>query len=136
MSKIKCFNFHEFGHYYTKCPHKNSSKKTSGGVTYEALASQFDLHFTLITCMSNTMMGSLWYLDSGASFHMTWCRDFLSVMKEKDLHLHIKLGDDGRYNMIKIGTFTFQRESSSPLRLKDVMFIPGDLKWSKLGMLC
>ena len=27
--------------------------------------------FTLISCMVTSMMGSVWYLDSGASFHMT-----------------------------------------------------------------
>ena len=39
--------------------------------------------------------------------------------------MHIKMGDDGRYNTIKIGIVTFQRESSSPLTLKDVMYVPG-----------
>ena len=38
--------------------------------------------------------------------------------------MHIKLGDDERYNVTGIGTITFQMESSSPLRLKDFMFIP------------
>ena len=37
----------------------------------------------------------------------------------------IEMGDDGRYNMTGIGTITFHRESVSPLRLKDVMFVPG-----------
>eukprot|EP00253_Pinus_taeda_P016437 PITA_16437 len=35
------------------------------------------------------------------------------------------MGDDGRYNMTGIGIVTFERESSSPLRLKDVMFVSG-----------
>ena len=39
--------------------------------------------------------------------------------------MHIKLGDDGRYNMTSIGKFTFQRKSGSPLRLKDAMFVLG-----------
>jgi hypothetical protein len=69
--KIKCFHCHELGHYATKCPHKKASKKPSGGVVGEALASQFELDFTLITCMVTSVMGSVWYLDSGASFHMT-----------------------------------------------------------------
>ena len=77
MSKIKCFHCHEFEHYETKCSHKNSKKNTSGGETGEELASQFKLDFTLIACMANTIMGIVWYLDSGASFHMTGCKDFL-----------------------------------------------------------
>ena len=39
LSKIKCFHYHEFGHYATKCPHKKTSKKISGGVAVEALNS-------------------------------------------------------------------------------------------------
>lgn len=32
-------------------------------------------------------------------------------------------GDDGRYNATEIGTITFHRDSGSPLRLIDVLFI-------------
>lgn len=39
--------------------------------------------------------------------------------------MHIKLGDEKRYNVTGIGTVTFQRQSSSPLRLKDVMSVLG-----------
>lgn len=56
------------------------------------------------------------------------CRDFFSEQEEKDLEVHIELGDDGRYNATKIGTITFQMESISPLKLQDVMFIPSPKK--------
>ena len=39
--------------------------------------------------------------------------------------MHIEIGDERRYITTMIGIVTFQRESGSPLRLKDVMFIPG-----------
>ena len=39
--------------------------------------------------------------------------------------MHIEIGDDGRYSTTRIGTVTFQRESGSPFRLKDVMFSRG-----------
>ena len=44
-------------------------------------------------------------------------RDLFSDLEEKDLQHKIEFGDDRRYNMTDIGTVTFQRESSSPLRL-------------------
>jgi len=81
-----------------------SSKKKSKGATSEALASYFELHFTLIACMDNTLMGSAWYLDSGASFHMRGCRDFFTDLEEKYLQMHI------------------ERESGSLLCIKAVMF--------------
>ena len=39
--------------------------------------------------------------------------------------MHIEIGDDGRYNMTSMGIFTFQRESGSHIRLRDVMFVLG-----------
>eukprot|EP00253_Pinus_taeda_P035081 PITA_35081 len=56
---------------------------------------------------------------------MKGCREFFSDLEEKYLHVHIKLGDDRRYSVIRIGIITFKRESESPLHLKYVMFILG-----------
>ena len=91
----------------------------------EALASQFELDFTLIACMANTVMGGVWYLDSGASFHMMGNRDLFSDFEEKDLKKSIEFGDDERYSATRMGTVTFQREFGSPLRITDVMYVPG-----------
>ena len=38
---------------------------------------------------------------------MTGCRDFFSDLEEKDLQMHVKMGDDERYNVTKNGTVTF-----------------------------
>lgn len=70
LSIIKCFHCHEFKHYATKCPQKKSRMKTVGGVSGEALDSQFELDFILIACMERIVMSSVWYLDNNASFHM------------------------------------------------------------------
>ena len=85
LSKIKCFHYHELGHYATKCSHKKDGKKPLGGVEDEVLASQFKLDFTLITCMVTSVMGSVWYLHSGASFHMTDNKQLFNDMEEEDL---------------------------------------------------
>ena len=52
-------------------------------------------------------MGSVWYLDSGASFHMTGDKELFSSLEEKDLQMHIEMGDDGQYGATGIGTVTF-----------------------------
>lgn len=79
----------------------------------------------LIACMEITVMGSMWYLDSGASFNMVGNRDLFNELEEKDLKKNIVFGHDGRYNMTGIGIVTFHREFYSLLRLKDVIFILG-----------
>jgi len=85
MMKVKCFHYHELGHFATNCPLKKSKKKSSGGAVSEALASQFYLEFSLIACIVSSMMRSVWYLDSGASFHMTGDEEVFSDLEEKDL---------------------------------------------------
>ena len=77
-------------------------------------------------------MGLVWYIDSGASFHMMGDKDIFSDLEEKYLQMHIEMGDDGRYNVTSIGTITFERESGKPFQLKDVMHVPGLKKsWSR-----
>jgi hypothetical protein len=71
FSKVKCFHCHEHGHLATNYPQKRKNKKIVGVVAGEALDSQFELDFSLIACMASGASGSVLYLDSGASFHMT-----------------------------------------------------------------
>ena len=94
MSKVKCFHCHEHGNFATKCPKKKKKKKVVGAANGEALALQFELAFSLIACMVSSALGSLWYLDSGASFHMTGDKEIFSDLEEKDLQMHIEMGDD------------------------------------------
>jgi hypothetical protein len=107
LSKVKCFHCHEHGHLATNCPQKRKNKKVVGVATGEALASQFELDFSLIACMASSASGSTWYLDSGASFHMTRDRESFSDLKEKDLRMHIEMGENARYSVTGIGTITF-----------------------------
>ena len=57
--------------------------------------------------MVSSALGSGWYFYSGASFHMTGDVDLFSNLVEKDIQLHVELGDNGRYNVTNIGTITF-----------------------------
>ena len=75
--------------------------------------------------MVSNSLGSVWYLDSGASFHMTKDEEIFSDLEEKDLQMHIEMGDDGWYSGTGIGIITFQRNSGKPFQLKDVMHVPG-----------
>ena len=122
---MKCSHCHQHGHFTTNCPHKKKNKSFFGFAAGEALASQFELDFSLIACLVSSMMGSVWFLDSGVSFHLTRDKDLFSDLEEKDLGVHIEMSDDGRYNATGIGTISFERESGKPFILKDVMHVPG-----------
>ena len=109
----------------TNYPQKKKNKTVVGAATGEVLVSQFELDFTLISCMASSASGSVWYLDSVTSFHMTEDRESFIDLEENDLKMHIEMGDDGRYSETSIGTITFQRESGKPFQLKNVMHVPG-----------
>ena len=57
--------------------------------------------------MVSTEMGSMWYLDSGASFYMKRDKELFNSLEEKDLQMHIKMCDGEQYNATRIGTVTF-----------------------------
>eukprot|EP00253_Pinus_taeda_P005652 PITA_05652 len=125
MSKVKCFHCHQHGHYATDCPQKKKNKQVAGFAAGEALASHFELDFSLIACLVSSVMGLVWFLDNGASFHMTGDRDLFSDLDEKDLGVHIEMGDDGRYNATSISTISFERESGKRFVLKEMMHVLG-----------
>eukprot|EP00253_Pinus_taeda_P030166 PITA_30166 len=52
-------------------------------------------------------------------------RDLFSDLEDKDLGVHIEMGDDGRYSATGNGTISFERESGKPFVLKEVMHVPG-----------
>lgn len=87
------------GHCATNFPLKKSKEKSSGGAVGKAFASLFELDFSLITCMVSSRMGSVWYLDSGAYFHMTSNKELFNELEKKDLRMHITMGDDGKYSV-------------------------------------
>jgi hypothetical protein len=95
FSKVKYFYCHEHGHLATNFPWKKKSKKVVGAAASEALVSQFELDFSLSTCMASSALRLVWYLDSGASFHMMEDKEIFSDLEEKDLKMHIEMGDDG-----------------------------------------
>ena len=56
---------------------------------------------------------------------MTGDKELFSDLEEKDLQMHIEMGDDGRYSAISIGTITFGRESGNLFLLNNIMHVPG-----------
>ena len=87
------------GHFATNCPLKKSKMGSKEGFEGEALASQFELDFTHFACMVSSMVGSGWFLDSGASFHMTGDKSLFSTLEEKDLQILIATGNDEKYSV-------------------------------------
>jgi hypothetical protein len=79
---------------------KLSSRKTKPQINEETNISTLS---GMVPTNDNT-----WLIDSGASRHMTGLRNHLTHFVEKETHLHVVLGDDARYNLRGVGTYTFR----------------------------
>ena len=96
-----------------------------GSAEVEDFSRNFDEEFFLIACMESTTGSSIWYIDSGASSHMTGQRRFFKDLQEGGTGIHIELGDDARYQVQGVGIVSFSRESGKPFSFADVLYVPG-----------
>ena len=73
MSKVKCFICHKQGHFSSQFQDrkKKSNTQTAGSAEVDEFNRNFDEEFCLIACMASTTGSNIWYIDSGASSHMT-----------------------------------------------------------------
>ena len=118
MSKVKCFACHKFGHYVVQCPNRKK-KQVVALADVEDFASTFEREFSLIACLSSSSGSSrVWYIDSGASAHMSGVREIFSKITERDISVEVELGDDRVVRAVGRGTIAFQRESRPPLRFE------------------
>lgn len=67
----------------------------------------------------------VWFVDSEASRHMTAVREQFTQFSEKELNLEVELGDNRIVEAVGVGIVSFQRESLPPLKLKEVLYVPG-----------
>ena len=104
---------------------KKSNTQMAGSAEVEDFSKNFDEEFCLIACMASTTGSSIWYIDSGASSHMTRHKRFFRDLQESGTRIHVELGDDARYQAQGVGTVSFKRESGKPLSFVDLLYVPG-----------
>ena len=75
--------------------------------------------------LSASTTSSTWYIDSGASSHMTGDQDMFIETSETDLELEIVLGNDRVVRAVGHGLVCFDTESMQPMFLRDVLYVPG-----------
>ena len=63
----------------------------------EDFSKNFDEEFCVIACMASTTGSSIWYIDSGASSHMTGQKRFFKDLQEGGTGIHVELGDDALF---------------------------------------
>ena len=65
-------------HFASQCldRKKKSNTQMAGSAEVDEFSRNFDEDFCLIACMESTTGSSIWYIDSGASSHMTGHKRF------------------------------------------------------------
>jgi hypothetical protein len=64
----------------------------------------------LICCTSVEKACSIWYINSGASSHMTGVREHFTDLKDTEVRMEITLGDDTLVGVVGRGIVTFHRD--------------------------
>ena len=96
---------------------------------------KYENDFPLVFCLSTSVVAkSAWYLDSGASCHMMEAQELFSRLMERDLGIHVELGDDAKYAVKGEGIVSFQLVLGGSFDAQDVLYVPG-LKKNLLSIL-
>lgn len=83
LRRVKCFACHMMGHYASQCPEKTQQVATSANAQVMEFVEKFKKDFLLVSCLSGTVSNDAWYLDSGASHHMTKAWELFSSLTMK-----------------------------------------------------
>jgi hypothetical protein len=74
----------------------------------DEFATKFEKEFPLVSYLSTRIViRSAWYLDNGASCHMTKAQELFYSLMEKDLGIHVEPDDDAKYGVKGEGTILF-----------------------------
>ena len=78
-----------------------------------------------MTLATHVTSSRAWFIDSGASCHMIIVRENFTSLLEDYIYLEVVLGDNSKVKEKDMGTISFQRELSPPLRVTNVLYVPG-----------
>ena len=143
-SKVECFQCDKIEHFAQNCPDRLLKLQETQEVedkTQEAeeLMMQEVVLLNERNCMpsmfeSSSAVENLWYLDNGASNHMTDNLTYFSKLGQR-VTGKVKFGDDSKIDIKGKGSILFATKNGERKILSDVYYIP-DLKsniiiWAK-----
>nr|GEV79998.1 zinc finger, CCHC-type [Tanacetum cinerariifolium] len=138
-SRIKCFECQEFGHFASECGNKKKPEQEVHlmremeedtlllCVKGEHLPSMVMLNedkvFPKLHESQNSSNRDMWYLDNGASNHMTGDKNLFAELNES-VTGRVWFGDGSAVKIKGKGTLLFQCKNGNQLMVSNVYFIP------------
>jgi hypothetical protein len=90
------------------------------------LASKFENDCAVMSCISTgTTPNISWYLDNGASRHITKAREIFNIFSENDLDLQIELANETKYEVKGQGRMQFKLDSGGSFDAQEVLYVHG-----------
>ncbi|XP_022570911.2 uncharacterized protein LOC106407057 [Brassica napus] len=134
-TKIICYRCDKIGHFAASCPDRllklqETTESRDGDETQEA--DRLMMHEIVYLnernvkpkeFESNTDGDRIWYLDNGASNHMTGNRSYFNEIDET-ITGKVRFGDDSRIDIKGKGSILFISQDGKRKILADVYFIP------------
>ena len=145
-SKITWYNYHKLGHFSNECklPKKNKPKKDKEKVnlieedkvetTLLMAIEETDNDITLQGIVQSELEEGLWYLDTGATSHMTRKRNLFYELDES-YKGNVRFRDDSRIKIEGKGKILPNSKGNTQITLTNVLYTP-KLKANILSLGC
>ena len=143
-SIIQCYNCQRYGHFAYECRNPKKPREDKAYVAEATPATAASASSSNMVVASSSLLmavveevsdlllhGSegassdpaLWYLDTGATNHMSGCREFFNNLDETTTGF-VKFGDNSRIQIKGKGEIEVNQKDGSTLRLCHVLFVP------------
>ncbi|KAC9884512.1 hypothetical protein E3N88_45140 [Mikania micrantha] len=113
---VRCYKCNQMGHYATEC----SSEKKTGDEVHLTQKEADEPTLILTACEGDH---NVWYLDNGASNHMTGLKDVFAEIDEQ-VSGQVKFGDGSKVPIRGKGSMLFECKNGDQLLIQDVYYIP------------